>query len=86
MRVRFIADPGPRDTPVGEHYEAGGIYDLRPDQVFKWVHLLGLAVEEVDPPAAPLELLDALVEAAEGALAERAAASMAAPSRPRRRA
>jgi hypothetical protein len=50
MRVLFLTNPGPRDTPRGEHYEAGKVYDLTPDRAYKWTKVLGIAVEV--PPVA----------------------------------
>ena len=48
-RIRFIADPERFDTPPGEHYEAGKIYDLTADQANRWKSR-GIAVEVPPEP------------------------------------
>ena len=64
-RIRFIADPERFDTPPGEHYEAGKIYDLTADQANRWKSR-GIAVE-VSPEPSPGPEAVATVEAAETA-------------------
>lgn len=54
MRVLFLANPGVRDTPPGEHYEKGKVYDLTPDRAYKWMTVLAIAIEvAVEAPPDP---------------------------------
>src|ERR1700688_665132 len=77
MRVLFLANPGPFDTPRGEHYEAGQVYDLSSDRAYKWTCVLGIAVE-APPEPEPLTKRQAKQQAADLAAVEPPAVEPAA--------